>query len=454
MRRSTPLFVLCALLALEVHAAHAQVGLGGQMGQGGQAGRASRPYRGLFGSGVDQDAGQVLAVNVAAGGGYDDNLLAEASGAGGIGRTGAIQGGRLGTVTGALNYSSVGDRARWGASLAVATRFYPDVEPHTLSSRNFSINSTNTLTARTTMTVGANASYRPFWMGALFAASDASFTELSQTDLVAVDPTNLDRSGNFDEYLTYGGTLTLNHRLSNRTTANAAYTYRGADAKRYSGRFQQQMIRGGVQRQFTQALALDLGYTLRRSEYGPTNDRDDHIVNIGINYNRTLSFSRRTSLSFATGTSAVENDRRRIFRATGAATLAHEMGRSWTASASYNRGLRFLETISEPVFADSANVVVGGLLHRRLNFTSSFHASLGNFGRSNIDTRATNLLLSYGLTPNVSIQATYGYFQYEFGSGAPLPAGVPPLVERQSVKLQVALWAPIFQRARRSNAAR
>ena len=43
-----------------------------------QQGRPERPYRGIFGGGVG-DAEQLLTVNFGVSGGYDDNILANAS---------------------------------------------------------------------------------------------------------------------------------------------------------------------------------------------------------------------------------------------------------------------------------------------------------------------------------------------------------------------------------------
>lgn len=160
MRRFTPLFVLCALLAVEVRAAHAQTG------QVGQTSRPGRPYRGLFGGdGSSEDPGQALSATVSFGGGYDDNLRAEASGGRGIGRDGTIQGGSLGTVGGTLNYVSTGDRSSWNATVGASTRYYPSLNPHTVSSRNASIDTSRQLTSRTSLNLSASASYRPFWLG-------------------------------------------------------------------------------------------------------------------------------------------------------------------------------------------------------------------------------------------------------------------------------------------------
>jgi hypothetical protein len=72
-----------------------------------------------------------------------------------------------------------------------------------------------------------------------------------------------------------------------------------------------------------------------------------HNVQAGINYGRPLSISRRTSFSFSTGSAiAVRDDLSNpdaapatTARLTGNASLTHELGRTWTARATYRRGL-------------------------------------------------------------------------------------------------------------------
>ena len=120
-----------------------------------------------------------------------------------------------------------------------------------------------------------------------------------------------------------------------------------------------------------------LGYALQESTFqGSTTplSRTQNLI-IGVDYRKPLSRSRRTFLQFNTGsviTNQVEPDQvatdqgdERHIRATGSAMLVHQMGRTWSTRAQYRRQVGYLEGFARPVFSDTANFAVGGLLTRR-----------------------------------------------------------------------------------------
>jgi len=62
--------------------------------------------------------------------------------------------------------------------------------------------------------------------------------------------------------------------------------------------------------------------------------------------------------------------------------------------------------------------------------------------------------LSTALTRFMNVGVDYTYFDYSFNSEIVLDPGVPGDISRQSIRGHVSLWAPIFNKARRSNASR
>ena len=54
----------------------------------------------------------------------------------------------------------------------------------------------------------------------------------------------------------------------------------------------------------------------------------------------------------------------------------------------------------------------------------------------------------------MAIEFGYIYYRYRFDSSAHLPTTIGRGVDRQSVQVSLALWAPLFHRARSTNAAR
>ena len=208
------------------------------------------------------------------------------------------------------------------------------------------------------------------------------------------------------------------------------------------------------------------GYGLGRARYansdpaGPSGDVIyNHSIDGGVDYNKALSFSRRTTLSFQTGSSAVGdgNGGRLRFRLTGGATLNHEIGRTWVASAGYSRRTLFHETWGQPVFSDALTFGVSGQVSRRLQFMSVGQTAIGEVGASNtpgFSTNAATSTLSYAATRFINLNMTYGYYRYRFDEGVLLPAGAPRTMDRQSIRATVTLWAPLYQRTRRPDAAR
>ena len=64
------------------------------------------------------------------------------------------------------------------------------------------------------------------------------------------------------------------------------------------------------------------GYTYGEGDYGDGGTREHHAIDAGVNYNRALSISRQTTLSFGTGTSALRTLGNLRFTITGNARLA------------------------------------------------------------------------------------------------------------------------------------
>src|SRR5262245_34279925 len=93
-----------------------------------QTPRADRPYRGLFGS-SSSDFGQLLTVSGSVGGGWDNNLIADARGLQGVRLSdlNTNHRGGVGTVSASLAYELARDRWNARASAGSAGRYYPSL---------------------------------------------------------------------------------------------------------------------------------------------------------------------------------------------------------------------------------------------------------------------------------------------------------------------------------------
>jgi hypothetical protein len=416
---------------------------------------ANRPYRGIFGGGVGETQ-QSLTFNGSLGGGYDSDAFAAFRGETtpieglGLQRSGGI----AGFGGGALSYSLSRERIDFGAS--ANSNFYAyedDDRVMTLRSYGGSANQNFRISPSTTVNASETVGYQPYRLQSLFPGIDASATGAPDVPLA-------DTLIGSDAYLSWSGGFGVNHRLNQRLSMNGNYYAYSAE---WSPGSRQTVHQGhaGISTSIGRGLGVHAGYGYGQGHYGQDESRRlvrNHSIDAGVDYNRTLSFSRRTSLSFSTGSVAVRDREQTHFRLTGHAQLLREIGRTWRAVAAYSRDVQFLEQLQEVVFSDAVNFSLAGLLNRRHSFHVSAGVSHGDVGFSGTDNNALAVYASVGLTTAVNrfvgLGTDYSFYRHSFGDDVVLPIGVLPNIDRHSVRAYVSLWAPLFSRARRPNAAR
>jgi len=256
-----------------------------------------------------------------------------------------------------------------------------------------------------------------------------------------------------EQYTYYAGGMTLRHQLTRRTSFNSAWNYRVTD--RASNHFWNQTAEASFSVGLSRDLSLRLGYAYTQAHYG-TRITELHRPDIGLDFLRALSLTRRTSLSFGVGTEASVYGGTTRFNATGNATVLHEIGRSWTTAAAYQRGTYFVDTFAEPLTGDSGSVQLSGLITRRLQLQAVAAVSIGEMGYTSrdFDSYRGTITLSTALTRFMNVGVDYAYYKYEFDDTAGLEPGLSQDVNRQSIRARVSFWAPIFNQARRNNASR
>jgi hypothetical protein len=414
-----------------------------------QGPRPARPYRGLFAGGVG-DFTQLLTANGSVGTGWDNNLLADVLGRRNttsvINDLNSSHRGGLGTASGSLNYALNTERVSARASGGTTTRYYPSLRTNFIN-RKYAFSGVEWNIGEG-FAAGAQASYQPYSLAALYP--------------LFVDPRTGDETIDEDfassdaHYASYSGNLSYGHQLTRRTSIamDAAYriresSFRGVRRIRSGG--------GRISRNMTRDLSLRLGYHYYDAEYdGFANRAANHIIDAGVDYSHALSVSRRTRLSFSTGTSAATSPttNRTRYRAVGSAELGHEFGRTWFGSLGYDRGLRFSDSWPEPVFYDAATAGLYGLISRRLQFHAVARAALGsrqvaaNDG-SRFHTYYGNAGLSYALSRFIDAGVSYSYYQHRFADSFVLAPGYPNHVSRESARVYISAWAPLFRRTGR-----
>ena len=411
--------------------------------------RPERPYRGLFG-GDTGDAEQLLTLNFFAGVGYDDNLLLEQPTQGSNDpRQG--DGGGFNSFNGQLSYSLDRTRVDFSAAFATAARYYPDLERSFIGSHALSLGAGLQLAKQTRFAASHTSRYQPFLTFGYFAL----VPDLSAEGIPPQQDQSIARSG----YFTHLSGVDLTQEVSQRGSLSFNYRHQLSDAEADDRDFRTQTVGGRFVHGLAKGLGVRVGYGFNASSYqSATRDAiAAHNIDVGIDYNRALSFSRRTTLSFGTGTSAFVDRNDTLYRLTGNASLTREIGRTWSASLAYLRTAGFLESVAAPVFADDVRLTWIGMLNRRLQFDARAWASVGEFARagegSGYDSYASQVTLTYGLTRYLGINGIYGFYRYSFDE-SPLLPGFAREMSRHSVQVQLGLWLPLIQSGRRPDASR
>lgn len=403
--------------------------------------RTDRPYRGLFGSGVSSDTQQSLIASGSIGAGWDNDLIADAAGSQSSAGVGRFKGG-LGTTTGAIAYALSRQRVSFGASYNTALSYYPDLRDRFVRRDYFSAAAATQVTRD--LSVRGGAGYRPY--------STSTFYPLLFSPRPG-DPTveDDDLITHPEHYFSYFGGASYAHRMSERGSFTASYDYHARSSSASIGRFNSHTGSARYTHELGRGLSARLGYGYSTGKY--TEDPDwyqHHVIDAGIDYNRALSLTRRTAVSFSTGTSVARAsgtaDTRYFLNASG--RLSHDLGRSWAAVASYNRGVQFIESWPEPVFSDAAAVGIGGQLHQRVSFQALARATHGT-GRSGVADNSLYALrgtanLGIGISRYVGGSVGYFYDRHDVGAGLLVPATFPRYRDRQGIRLSLTGWVPLY----------
>jgi hypothetical protein len=410
-----------------------------------------RAYRGLFGGG-SEETHQGLVLDARIGGGYDNNLITSEVTTPGTtapaGRKGGFEQGSV-ALTYAVNLSRVSiDLRAMTDAVYHAGRKNPLVQTHRGSGRMVF-----DLWPGARMNAGHTFSYRPYYY--LPGLPAAAIEEESPYASIELD----DATGAiFGNHTTNASVATFNQSLSTRLSLLLNYQYVRGESTSGVRDFLNRGGAGGINVTLAKGLSLRLGYGQYEGRYGASSGQQrvftTRNIDAGINYSRALSLTRKTTIAFTSGTTAVATNNRTFYRLIGGATLNRELGRTWSTGLIYRRGVSFDETFAEPVPIDAVSLGLNGLFSRKLSFRAAIGKVRGRLGfdaqAGRIDTSYGRSALTYGLSKNVAMNLDYSYFRYGFDGTEALPLGlVLRRGERQRVRLFVRLWAPIFGRQNR-----
>jgi hypothetical protein len=267
-----------------------------------------------------------------------------------------------------------------------------------------------------------------------------------------------------DTYRGLGASANYHQKVTTNLAITAAYAFYGNDSwssVASNGRYDSQYVNAGVRYSLAKGLGLRAGYGTTVAGFGPadqTNYRSRNI-DVGVDYNKSLSLTRKSRLSFSTGLSGIVDPANQThYYFVGNATFTHEIGRSWSFFAGVSRNTDFYQTLGRPTVTDWANVGLGGLIGRRVNvqgFVSWYSGSAVATGAKVYDSTNATASVQVALNRILAIGADYSYYRYGFADNVlVVPPGFVRQTDRQAIRVSLNVWAPLVTKARRANASR
>ncbi len=414
-----------------------------QAGEGG----VRRPFRGLFAgdAGTPTENGQHMSVSFSALGAYDDNVFA---GERGSANPRFQRPGVYSSLTTGLVYSNRSERQAVDANLSGAFRFYPEDQSLSSTQQAGSV-SYGTRVGRTSIQLSQM----------LLRAPRFGFQGFPTIDPVTDSALGLGDlefgTNDFDvalrQVLRLASAASVARTFGPRSSVSFNYAFRHTDFADGGPSLTTQRGGGQYDLQLTRSASLRLGYGYRQFTLAGTDERTGvHDINVGINYQKALSFSRRTTLQFNTGSSVMNRRNRTFVRLTGSADLEHEIGRTWTALVAFRRGLRFIDGFTEPALSNSVSAQVGGLVTRRLDVSANIAyvkglSGVGDDGTNQrFSTYASTLTVRYALSQLLAVYTQALRYHYVFGDGIALPEGFDRTIGRSGVRFGLTSNIPLF----------
>lgn len=415
--------------------------------------RAERPTRGIFAAGLSEWE-QSLIFTASLGAGYDDDLLAESVG-GGLppAPNRRPRSGKFGLGSLGLDYSVNRDRFSASANASTMARYYPDLEDSSIATYAVGGQASLQLARRTNLSTSHQIGVLPNHLRIFYGLGFNPGTPPQPAD-------DLSLTVGRDTYFDHRSSVGLTQEVSDRVSLNAGYSYYAADLQNEGGTYGGHHWSAGGTYRIARGLGARLAYGYSETGFGSGSAvrHKGSSIDGGIDFNRALSLTRRTTLSFATGVSGIRvADDTRYF-ATGNIALMRELGRSWTASVGAARSVSLFQTFGEPVVSDSVHGGVSGLLSRRLSFNASTGWSQGSVGvvagAPEFASTFASAGLRWGFLRSLGLSLSYSIYRYDFDGDGVLPAGIEREMKRQSVRVSLDFWAPLITQERRGNASR
>jgi hypothetical protein len=376
---------------------------------------------------------------------YDDNVLASESGNTERPPNPYTVGGMYSGLNVGVQHLAVDDQGLFRLWANTALRYFPDLRDMGAAYHQAGLTFSRELTKGMRVYASPFAAYSPLYSMQLLPESDRDL-EVVQEPSVFGNP-DFEFAVIRERNIRYGGNAGVNFTFSPASSLRLAYGYGKTE---FTDRARDLEVRTAglfYNHRMSKNASLELGYQRHEGTGYAVGPQLVETVNIGVDYQKPLSRSRRTMARFSTGSSIAENATGgRRLEAIGSAVLEHQMGRTWTAEIDYRRGYRYLDGFERPVFSDSADASLQGLLNRRLEL-SMYASYFTGAVRLSADSPRFESYLASGrlrsaLSKTLAAYVEFRYYHYQFDETVVRPPGVPYSFGRRGVRAGLSLFLP------------
>lgn len=383
---------------------------------------------------VDREA---LVFTAAALSGYDDDITAGTATSSSDPRL--RTGGVFAMTHLGLNYAVQGRRITFGAGASSSVRSYRAIERFTADTYSGSMFMSATVAPRVRVSANAAASRSSHFTLAILPV-------FAENVVGPIEAPSIDYRLSAAELMRYQSGVQLAYNPTRRTTASVHFGTAESSAGDY--RLRSSDWGGGYTHGLTRYASLRLGYRRQQGSFGGERRIPIDSYDLGIDYARPLSFSRRTTIRIGTGAAAVEDVNRRHRTMIGHAGLHHQISRRSTLTINYNRGMGFVEGFAEPTLTDTIIGTLEARPHRRLTLINAVGFANGTVGLFAITppkykTYSASLRAQFDVRRGLVAFTEYMFFHYHFDNALVLPFDASNRLNRQGVRVGVQYSVPI-----------
>ena len=248
----------------------------------------------------------------------------------------------------------------------------------------------------------------------------------------------------------FSGNAAVNMTVSDQSNLTVSYGYARSKFDFRDTDLEVRSAGASFSRRFSRNATMRIGYNRQEGNYSTLQQQRLENLNLGVDYHRPLSRSRRTFIRFSSGSVLAEDgaDMRRFYL-TGTASLSHQLGRTWIANVNFRRAIRQVEGFVRPVLSDAASASLAGLMNRRTEFMLHVGYYNGTVGLNPASTRFDSYLSSAGVRVAISrTLAAYGEYRiyhYQFEEDALKPLGAAQSMDRSGARVGLSWYVPLFR---------